>query len=341
MSRRPHLVTILACGIACAALAAPAAAQTKVGTTLGQFLLIEPSARIAGMGNAGATLLAGLEGAYYNPASAAGAEGYELVFAHAEWFADIRYDFAAFAMPVGAYGRAYLSVTSLGSGDIEVRTVTQPLGTGLLYSVNDIAIGLGYAQHVTDRFSVGGQLTWMQETIWNSSVNAVTGGIGTLFRIADNGLHIGSSLSHFGAQSSYDGRDLRILYDNDPDRFGDNSALPGTRFTDPFGMPVLFRVGLGLPLRINPAQTLHLAADAFHPSDNTESVSLGGEWAYRDLVALRAGYQHLFLEESEVGLTLGAGVGGRLEDYRYRLNYAWADQGRLGSTQRFSLNVGF
>lgn len=341
MSRCARRLLALAAVFAALAAATPVHAQSKAGTTLGQFLLIEPSARIAGMGNAGVTLLAGLDGAYYNPASAARVEGYELVFSHAQWFADIRYDFAAFAMPVGSYGNAYLSVTSLGSGDIEVRTVTQPLGTGLLYSVNDIAIGLGYARDITDRFSVGGQVTWMQETIWNSSVSAVTGGIGTLFRIADNGLHIGSSLSHFGTQSSYDGRDLRILYDNDPDRFGDNSALPGTRFTDAFGMPVLFRVGLGLPVRINPAQRLSLAVDAFHPSDNSESVSMGGEWAYRDLVALRAGYQNLFLEDSEVGLTLGAGVGGRLEDYRYRLNYAWAEQGRLGSTQRFSLNIGF
>jgi len=341
MIRPPCRLFALAALIAALAAAAPVHAQSKVGTTLGQFLLIEPSARVAGMGNAGVTLLAGLDGAYYNPASAAKIEGYALVFSHADWFADIRYDYVAFAMPVGRWGNAWASVTSLGSGDIEVRTVSQPLGTGLLYSVNDIALGLGYARDITDRFSVGGQLTWMQETIWNSSVSTVTGGIGTIFRVADNGLHIGSSLSHFGTQAKFDGRDLRILYDNDPTRFGDNSALPGLRFTDAFGLPVLFRVGLGLPVQINPAQRLNLAVDAFHPSDNSESVSVGGEWAYRDLLALRAGYQNLFLEDSEVGLTLGAGVGGRLETYRYRLNYAWADQGRLGSTQRFGLDIGF
>ena len=34
--------------------AAPAWGQAKTGTTIGSFLLIEPSARITGMGNAGA-----------------------------------------------------------------------------------------------------------------------------------------------------------------------------------------------------------------------------------------------------------------------------------------------
>ncbi len=326
---------------ALAALPVAAFAQSKVGTTIGQFLLIEPSARVAGMGNAGVTLLSGLDGAYYNPASAAHVDRYELAFTHADWFAGIRYDYAAFAMPLGRWGNGYVSVTSLGSGDIEVRTVAQPLGTGLLYSVNDVAIGVGYARDITDRFSVGTQITWLQETIWNSSASAATVSIGTLFRISDNGLHIGSSLSNFGTQTRFDGRDLRILYDNDPTRYGDNGALPGLRYTDTFSLPALFRVGLGLPLRINAAQTLNMAVDAYHPSDNAESVSMGAEWAYRDLVALRAGYQNLFLTDSETGLTLGAGVGGRLDEYRYRLNYAWADQGRLGSSQRFSLNIGF
>jgi len=336
----PFLIA-LTVGLPCMLAANPAHAQSKAGTTLGQFLLIEPSARIAGMGNAGVTLLSGLDAAYYNPAAAAEIDRYELVFSHAAWLADINYDYAALAVPLGSWGSGYVSLTALGSGDIAVRTVEHPLGTGVLYSVNDIAIGVGYARDITDRFSVGTQITWMQESIWNSSVSTMTGGIGTLFKISDNGLHIGSSLSHFGTQAAYDGRDLRILYDNDPTRYGDNGALPGVRFTDSFGLPVLFRVGLGLPVQINPAQHLNLAVDAFHPSDNTESASMGAEWGYRELLALRAGYQNLFLKDSEVGLTLGAGLGGKLDEYRYRLNYAWADQGRLGSSQRFTLNIGF
>jgi hypothetical protein len=331
----------IALALAFTLAAAPAFAQSKTGTTLGQFLLIEPSARITGMGNAGVSLLDGLDAAYYNAAAVSSVERYEVVFSHSEWLADITYDYAAVAIPMGRFGIAFGTITALGSGDIEVRTVDQPLGTGELYTVNDIALGLGYGRAITDRFSVGAQVQWMQETIWHSAVSSMTASVGTMFRVADNGLHIGSSLSNFGTQASYDGRDLRILYDNDPNRFGDNGALPGTRFTDPFALPVMFRVGLGWPVRIDPANQLQLAVDAFHPSDNTESVSMGAEWAYRDLVALRAGYQNLFLEDSEVGLTLGAGVGGKLDVYRYRLDYAWADHGRLGSTQRFSLDIGF
>ena len=41
-----------------------ASAQSRVGTTIGQFLRIEPSARHAGMGNAGAGLDEGIAAVY-------------------------------------------------------------------------------------------------------------------------------------------------------------------------------------------------------------------------------------------------------------------------------------
>ena len=51
----------------------------------------------------------------------------------------------------GALGASLLSVTALNSGDIAVRTVNQPLGTGEQYNVTDLAIGVGYGLQITDR----------------------------------------------------------------------------------------------------------------------------------------------------------------------------------------------
>ena len=45
------------------------AAQSKTGTTIGQFLKIEPSSRITGMGNAGTSLSGEASSSYFNPAS--------------------------------------------------------------------------------------------------------------------------------------------------------------------------------------------------------------------------------------------------------------------------------
>ena len=112
-------------------------------------------------------------------------------------------------------------------------------------------------------------------------------------------------------------------------------------FTDNFPVPILFRVGAGLPLRLSRDARLILAADAFHPSDNTESVSLGAELAVKSALSVRAGYQNLFQKDSETGLTFGAGVKGSLGESKYHVDYAWADQGRLEATQRFTFGLEF
>jgi hypothetical protein len=204
-----------------------------------------------------------------------------------------------------------------------------------------VAIGVGYGKEITDRFSVGLQATYVQETIWNSTMATGTLSIGTLYRTSERGLHLGASLTNFGTAGGFSGSDLRITYDNDPDRNGDNGALPGEVFTDDFSVPVLFRAGIGLPVRVGNAQWLHLALDARHPNDNTESVSAGAEYRFRDLLALRLGWQDAFEEDTETGLTAGGGLGGKLDVYAYRLDYAWADHGRLGSTHRFSVALQF
>ena len=165
--------------------------------------------------------------------------------------------------------------------------------------------------------------------------------IGTLYRTSADGLRIGASLSNFGTRAAFDGRDLAILYDNVPGQNGDNGTLPGVRETGAFSVPITFRVGLAQPFRVAQDTRLLVAAEALHPSDNTESMSLGGELTLREALSLRLGYQSLFLQDSEVGLTAGAGVRGSFDGLRYHVDYAWADQGRLEDTHRFSFGLLF
>jgi hypothetical protein len=321
--------------------AGDALAQSKTGTTFGQFLLIEPGARMAGMGNTGAAFYDGLEAAYYNPAAIAAAKGKQFQFTHSSWFADIDYNYAAAALHFADVGSFWASATVLGSGDIGVRTVDQPLGTGELYSVTDFALGIGYGTEVAERFALGIQATMAQETIWNSTARTLVLNAGTLYRSSPHGLQIGASLSNFGTTAAFDGRDLRITYDQDPTRQGDNGTLPGEKFVEDYDVPVMFRVGVALPRRLNQETELRLALDAYHAADIDESVSVGSEVRFKEALSVRAGWQNLFLSDTEVGPTLGAGLRGRLDTFLYRFDYAWGDFGRLGDAHRFTLGVEF
>jgi long-subunit fatty acid transport protein len=319
----------------------PVQAQSKVGTTIGQVLLIEPSARLTGMGNAGVTMYDEVESAFYNPGAIGRMERNGVQFTHSLWLADIEYNYVGASIRAGDVGNIYVSLTSLNSGEIEVTTVEQPLGTGERYTVSDFALGLGFGRKVTDRFSVGVQVNYYKQTIWHSSISTVAFNAGTVYCISENGLRIGASLANFGLPARFDGRDLRILYDSNPDRFGDNSSYPAQFVTDKFSLPVFFRVGIGLPVNLNRSNSLLVSVDAFHPSDNTESVSFGAEWNFLDVFSLRGGYQNLMLKDSEVGLTFGAGLEYDFGGYVFTFDYGWADYGRLENTQRFSLGLTF
>lgn len=316
-----------------------AAAQAKTGTTLGQFLMIEPSARFTAIGNAGVAAGLGLDGVYYNPAAAGRVARLEFQLTHIDWFAGIRYDYVAAAVPFRSWGTAFATVASLNSGEIDVRTVSQPLGTGERYSVSNVALGLGFARSISERFSAGLQVKYFQETVWHSSAGTVTFDVGTVYRIRPDGLHIGSSISNFGTSARFSGRDLRITYDGDPTRVGDNGALPGERFVQNYPVPVLFRVGIGLPWRPAPDWRIWTSVEANHPNSNPESVSGGVEATFRDLVAVRAGYQGLLKQDSEEGLALGTGIKGHLQSFDYRIDYAWTDHGRLGNVHRLTLGM--
>ncbi|MGA2623777.1 MAG: PorV/PorQ family protein [Bacteroidota bacterium] len=315
--------------------------QSKTGTTVGEFLMIEPSARIAGMGNAGVSLHDETQTAYYNPGAIGHFDTYGVQFTHSLWLASIAYDYAAVSIPLQEWGNLYVSGTALNSGEIDVRTVDQPLGTGERYSVNDVALGLGYGRKVSDRFSVGVELNYIQETIWHSSLNAFALNVGTIYEISPDGLRIGASISNFGTEGQFSGKDLRITYDPNPSMNGSNSALPGEVYTDTYSLPVLFRVGVSYPVKIDNNNQLIVAANAYHPNENTESISLGGEWAFMKTFMIRAGYQNLFEQDSETGLTLGTGLLYDMGGSDLHLDYGWADYGRLQSVQMFTLGITF
>jgi len=316
--------------------------QSKVGITIGQFLKIEPSSRLAGMGNAGAALPGEAAAVFYNPAGLGRMNGAALQFTINKWIADIDYNYLVGVFDLGDPGVISLSITSLSSGEIDVRTVESPDGTGERYTVSNFAAGIGYGVLLTDRVSVGMQISYLTETIWHSSLSTFTLNFGVQYLISDDGALIGASISNFGANAGYEGRDLFIDYDFDPDKFGDNDGLPAEFRTEKYPLPTMFRAGFSYPVKFNDSYKMIIAADAVHPNDNNESVNLGAELNLMNHFSLRAGYRNLFLDNTEGGLTLGAGIGVSIVDsYDIRVDYTWADYGRLIEAHRLTIGLAF
>jgi hypothetical protein len=278
---------------------------------------------------------------YYNPGALGNFTMFGGQFTHSNWLAGITYDYAIATVPIGGSSAAMINVTSLRSGDIAVRTVEQPQGTGENYSVNDLAFGTGFGTRITDRIAIGIQLTYMQETIWHSSLSAFGMSLGIQYKLTTDGIVIGASLSNFGSRNNFTGSDLRVRYDLDASQHGGNSALPAYLYTDAYGLPIVFRVGLCMPVAITNSHEFLFVADALHPNNNTESVDLGVEYSFSKLLFLRAGWQDLFQEDAEVGFTAGAGVMIEAAGTDIRFDYGWTQYGRLGNVQRMTVGFAF
>lgn len=316
--------------------------QTKVGSTAAPFLSIGIGPRAVGMGGAFTATANDITALYWNPAGVSRMGGSGAYFSHTKWFADINFNYAAAMLTLGDWGTVGGSVTLLDYGETEITTVKEPDGTGAKYGAKDMALGLHYAMNLTDRFSIGGTVKYVQQSIWNTSASTVAFDLGVLFLSEIYGLRIGATISNFGGDMTMDGKDLYVLYDIDPGIFGNNDQILAKLKTDPYPLPLTFKVGAAMDVINSSDLKLTLGVDALHPSDNSESINVGGEVVYKNLIALRGGYKSLFLDNAEEGLTLGVGLNYDIApNLGLSFDYAYQDFGLLKNTQFFSLGIKF
>ncbi|MCH8010975.1 MAG: PorV/PorQ family protein [Candidatus Marinimicrobia bacterium] len=315
---------------------------SKVGTTAAPFLGIEVGSRAIGMGGAFVAVANDATAIYWNPAGIARLSKSEVTLIHTNWLVGTNFDFAGIVLPMGRMGSIAVSITSLSTEEMEVRTVQNPEGTGEKFSYGDLSAGLSYAKNLTNKFSIGVNVKYISQRIWHMNAQGYALDIGTLFRTEFNGMMIGMSISNFGGSMKLEGKDVFVNYDEAPQFGGSNERIPAYKKTDEFPLPLLFRVGIAMDLLKNSRNQLTIAADAAHPNDNTEYINLGMEYIFRDQVALRFGYKNLFTLDTEEGFTAGVGTKLKLAGgVALKIDYAFQDFGRLHNAQRFSLGFEF
>jgi hypothetical protein len=80
-----------------------------------------------------------------------------------------------------------------------------------------------------------------------------------------------------------------------------------------------------------------------HPSNDYQSLNVGGEYGFQELLYLRGGYHALFLQDGEGGLSLGAGIQAELfgRSLKSRVDYGYRDFGRLKAIHVINVSVLF
>lgn len=315
---------------------------SKRGTTAAPFLSISEGARATAMGSAFVAVADDRSSFFWNPAGLAKIDGVGVMFDHTDWLADVAYNYIAASYNLGGMGTVGFSFLSSSYGDMKVTTVDAPEGTGQIFTASDIAFSLGYALNLTDNFAIGFNPKIVYQSIWEASAVGFAMDLGVLYRTPFDGIMLGMSIANFGTKMQMQGNSTLVTYDPDLTTTGNNGKIAANLSTDNWSLPLNFRVGLAYSPIATENNKFTLAIDALHPSDNYESVNIGGEYVFHDIISIRGGYKSLFLKDSEESFAIGFGLKQiLLGNIAVRFDYAYQDFGRLNNIQKFTLGISF
>lgn len=311
--------------------------RTKVAQTGMQFLSVSLDPRAASMADAVTANSQGSISMFYNPASMGyQQESVDVSVGQNRWITDIIYNYgtASFRPMNGQIGTIGVSVLSVDYG--------QMLGT-IRYGGNDkgyldtgdigmsaMSAGLGYARALSNRFSVGGNVKYVSQSLGTAVMDlSSSGSPGT-----EHNLQKGTAAFDFGILYRTGFRSLNFAVNIR--NFAGELRYARTNFE----LPLTFRIGLTVDMMdfMRANQDMHsflVSVDAVHPRAYAEQIKVGGEYTFMDILSLRAGY---ITPTDDQGLNLGVGLHQNFGDMRVGADYGYSQFTLLGNVHRLGLS---
>tara|TARA_B100000949_G_scaffold233553_1_gene250286 strand:+ start:1177 stop:2181 length:1005 start_codon:yes stop_codon:yes gene_type:complete len=316
-------------------------AVDKTGTTAAKFLSIGVGSKASGMGGAFTSIANDATAMYWNPAGLSFNNTKEVYFNHANWIADISFDYFGFTIPMNGKSTIGFNITSVTMDEMEVTRYGNE-DTGETFKAADYAIGSTYALNLTDRFSIGLNSKYIQQSIANSHAKGLALDFGTLF-VTPFGFRLGTSISNFGPKLMMTGDDLLIGADVDENIEGNNESVTGILSTDYFDLPLVLRIGISDEFQIGSRNNIVLSLDAISPNDNANYINVGaGIYLLDGLISLYGGINSLFLENAESEFSFGGGLRiPQLLNNSLSINFTHEQMKFLGNTQQVSISFNY
>jgi hypothetical protein len=318
-------------------IAASASAQTllpplgssRSGTSGFQYLKIPVDPRGAAMGNSVMADARDASSLYWNPALAAQMDGSEVYLSHTAYFADINMLYSAGVWRVGSRAIG-LSMQFLDSGELKETTEFDPTGTGRTFRTTHLAAGLTYAQQLTRLFSYGITGKYLLENIENLTIATTVVDMGFFYKVGDTGLRFAVGITNFGFDATPTGQTARLTL---------GGEVIETEF-EAISPPTTFSLAAAYDIWSTDSYNILLTGQLTNPSDNSERVSLGTEFRFLNVFAVRTGTE--FGVDEATMPSFGAGVKlPVLHVGHVTANYGFSSRERLGALHRIGLQIGF
>jgi len=321
------------------------AKMKKLGQAGMTFLSVGGSARAAGMANVFTFAKNDLASVFYNPAGLATVENRAFYFNYTKWIADMSVSHVAVSWNFEKYGVFALHGQIMDYGDFNGTAIsdTDPRGyTDVdVGDVAGLAIGIGYGIRMTDKFSIGGNIKWINQ------------------KLGQNDTYVADEVETIGKLNNTDDLDFPFAFD-----FGTsydtgirsivlsmsirNYAAQMLYENEEFQIPQTYKIGVAaklfelLPFSPGENHCATLALEGVDPHDRPEFLNVGLEYSLMKMVTLRSGWAAQRNEDGLGGFCAGAGFKLDTAGFAGQLDVSYNDFGSiLGSVIRVSLGGSF
>lgn len=308
----------------------------KTGTMAAKFLSVNIGSQAVSMGGAFTAIADDASAMYWNPAGLSFNRQNAVYINHANWIADIAMDYFGLIIPLSKSQTVGFNITSVTMGEMEVTRYGNE-NTGETFAASDYAVGVAFAMNVTDRFSIGFNGKYIQETIANNHAKGAALDLGTLFT-TPWGFRLGTSISNFGPKMKMNGDDLIVPVDIDETIDGNNESVIGNIATDAFDLPLNLRVGIANDHSWGSILSITYSIDVNSPNDNNLFVNAGIELGlFSRILSVRGGVNSLFMEDREKELAFGIGLKPPLALRKIAIDYSFETLSHLEETHQISI----
>jgi hypothetical protein len=312
--------------------------RKKLAQTGMKFLSVSLDPRAAALSDAMTTVQNNSASMLYNPSAMAEMDRLvDYSFGTTRWIADINYihGTAALSLFDGQYGVLGLSLVAVDYGEFNGTIVANnddgyiDVGT---YKPTAIALGVGYAKALSQKFSVGGNVRFVRQSMGTAVVTLDASGkavtkehkaevlsfdFGMLYHTGFKSLDFGMSIRNFSKEIKY--------------------------IDESFQLPLTFKIGLSMNLMDlteidRGMHSLLFAVDAAHPRDYPEQVSIGMEYTFLNTFSIRGGYT---FPTDEQEFSAGVGFKQELSDVNFSIDYSYTPFGIFDNVHRVSINIGY
>jgi hypothetical protein len=307
--------------------------NVKLAQTGFDFLSVISDAKAAGMAGAVNTLPMGSGSLFFNPACLTEMKSTaEISASYNPWIADMKHTQLSAAVNLGSWGIVGVSVQNVNYGEF-YKTIVSNNENNFLYlgtfTLQANSAGIGYANKLTDQFSVGGQIKYVHQDLGEGVVptsidirdsttginsfkmNPIAFDFGTLFKTGLKSLAFGISIRHFSGQLTYQ--------------------------QESFQMPLLFTLGASMDVidfweNAKENQSLVVSVDLTHDRSYPEQLLIGINYTIINSISFRIGYNsHADLEQ----FSYGFGV----SQFGLAIDYAYTPMKYFDNLQRFSVRL--